>query len=180
MLKKYSGFTLIELLVVIGILGILLAIVLIAINPAAQFAQANNTARTNDVNTILNAIHQYGADKKGVLAALSIPDGTPPVDGTGHLLVQDANPNAQISTAGANMCAVLSPDYVSLFPVDPDIDNTTGASGTNNGVAVADCTQQGGYFTGYYAVKDTNGRITVWAPNSELVRGTKPNISVTR
>ena len=67
--KKYSGFTLIELLVVIGILGILLAIVLIAINPAAQFAQANNTARTNDVNTILNAVHQYAADHKGVLPA---------------------------------------------------------------------------------------------------------------
>jgi type IV pilus assembly protein PilA len=174
--KLRKGFTLIELLVVIGILGILLAIVLIAINPAAQFAQANNTARTNDVNTILNAIHQYGADHKGLLTTLNIPDGTMPVDGS----ALDASPNAQISTAGANMCTVLSPDYVSLFPVDPDIDNTTGTPGTSNGVAVADCAQAGGYFTGYYAVKDTNGRITVWAPHSEEVRGTAPLISVTR
>jgi prepilin-type N-terminal cleavage/methylation domain-containing protein len=173
MQKRKAGFTLIELLVVIGILGILLAIVLIAINPAAQFAQANNTARTNDVNTILNAVHQYGADHKGLLTALNIPEGTMPADGA-------ALTGAEISDGGANMCSVLSPDYVSLFPVDPDIDNKTGTSGTTNGVAVADCAQIGGYFTGYYAVKDTNGRITVWAPHSEEVRGTAPLISVTR
>ena len=45
-----KGFTLIELLVVIGILAVLLTIVLIAINPGRQFAQANNTKRRSDVN----------------------------------------------------------------------------------------------------------------------------------
>ncbi|MCX6791622.1 MAG: type II secretion system protein [Candidatus Gottesmanbacteria bacterium] len=50
------GFTLIELLVVIGILAVLLAITLIAINPARQFSQANDTKRASDVNAILNAI----------------------------------------------------------------------------------------------------------------------------
>ena len=49
---RQTGFTLIELLVVIGILAVLLAIVLIAINPARQFAQ-NNTQRASDVNAIL-------------------------------------------------------------------------------------------------------------------------------
>ena len=56
--KLKQGFTLIELLVVIGILAVLLAITLIAINPAKQFAQANNTQRSSDVNTLLNAIHR--------------------------------------------------------------------------------------------------------------------------
>src|SRR5258706_9045537 len=60
-----KGFTLIELLVVIGILAVLLAIVLIAINPAKQFSQANNTKRRSDVNAILNAIDQYAADNHG-------------------------------------------------------------------------------------------------------------------
>src|SRR5258706_13027228 len=64
--NKNKGFTLIELLVVIGILAILLAIVLIAINPAKQFGQANDTKRRSDVNAILNAIDQYMADNKGV------------------------------------------------------------------------------------------------------------------
>src|SRR6266849_3374438 len=64
-----KGFTLIELLVVIGILAVLLSIVLIAINPAKQFSQANNTKRRSDVNAILNAIDQYAADNKGTLPA---------------------------------------------------------------------------------------------------------------
>ena len=68
-LKNQKGFTLIELLVVIGILAVLLAITLIAINPARQFAQANNTKRRSDVNAILNAVNQYMADNKGSLPA---------------------------------------------------------------------------------------------------------------
>src|SRR3954468_500341 len=64
-----KGFTLIELLVVIGILAILLAITLIAINPARQFSQANNTKRSSDVNAILNAIGQYQAENHGALPA---------------------------------------------------------------------------------------------------------------
>jgi len=155
--KKYSGFTLIELLVVIGILGILLAIVLIAINPAAQFAQANNTARTNDVNTILNAVHQYGADHRGNLTTLGLT--AVPTD------ISDA--------AGGDICALLVPDYVSLFPVDPD---------TNDGIALTetDCEPADTYNTSYQISQDTSGRITVSAPDAEEVRGTAPVISVTR
>ena len=83
----------------------------------------------------------------------------------------------EIGTSNANICAAISPNYVSLLPVDPDVTATTGGT---NGAAVADCAVTGGYVTGYYIVKDTNGRLTVWAPGSESVRGTKPLISVTR
>src|ERR1039458_1416455 len=67
--KEQRGFTLIELLVVIGILAILLAITLIAINPARQFGQANNTKRRSAATQILNSIGAYAADHTGQLPA---------------------------------------------------------------------------------------------------------------
>lgn len=153
-----QGFTLIELLVVIGILAVLLSIVLIAINPARQFSQANNTKRRNDVTAILNAIGQYSADNKGVLPA-DIP-------------TEDPNtPDSEaenVSTAGADICADLVPTYISALPADPK---------TNDGVAVGPCpTDPDTYDTGYQVVKDTDGRVTVSANQAEL----SETISVTR
>ena len=66
------GFTLIEILVVIGIIAILAAVVIIAINPARQFAQARNTQRESNINTILNAIGQNLADNKGIFTCSGI------------------------------------------------------------------------------------------------------------
>ena len=54
--RRTGGFTLIEILVVIGLIAILAAVVLIAINPGRQFSQAHNSQRTSNVETILNAI----------------------------------------------------------------------------------------------------------------------------
>ena len=50
------GFTLIEILVVIGMLAILTTVVLVAVNPLRQFAQARNSQRQSNVAAILNAV----------------------------------------------------------------------------------------------------------------------------
>ena len=149
-LKNQKGFTLIELLVVIGILAVLLAITLIAINPARQFAQANDTKRRNDVNTILNAVNQYMADNAG-----TVPAG----------ITETAQ---NVSDAGADICALLVSQYVAALPADPSL---------SGGAAITDCTVVG-YDTGYTILQSaTNSRITVAAPSVEI---TGEIISITR
>ena len=139
--RGVKGFTLIELLVVIGILAVLLAITLIAINPARQFSQANNTKRSSDVNAILNGVGQYAADNQGNLSALGIT----------------ANASA-IADTGVNICDDLVPQYIAALPVDPL---------TNNGTSITDCTAA--YTTGYTISQSaTDNRITVNAPDAEL------------
>ncbi|MDP1743579.1 MAG: type II secretion system protein [Candidatus Amesbacteria bacterium] len=138
--KNKKGFTLIELLVVIGILSVLLVITLVAINPARQFSLANNTKRRSDINSILNAVHQYAADTKGVLP-------------TAITTTVQA-----VSNTAANVCASLVSNYLAALPSDPL---------TNAGASVTDCAAA--YSTGYTIVKSaTNNRVTVAAPDAEL------------
>jgi len=153
--KNQKGFTLIELLVVIGILAVLLAITLIAINPARQFAQANNTKRRSDVNAILNAVNQYMADNKG-----DVPIG-----------ITEAA--LSISKAGADICLALIPTYIAALPTDP----TLGVgNGTGAGAAVTDCALAT-YDTDYTIMQNaTTKRLTVSAPGVEL----EDTISITR
>ncbi len=154
-MQKNRGFTLIEILVVIGILATLLSIVLVAINPARQFSQANNTQRRSDVNALLNAIHQYAADHSG----------TPPGGITNSALT--------IANSGAgtvNLCAALVPDYIADIPLDP----TDGTESPADSI----CTDGSAtYNSGYTVLKSaTNNRITVAAPQAELTE----TITVTR
>ena len=153
--ERQNLFTLIELLVVIGILTVLLAIVLIAINPSRQFSQANNTQRRSDVNAILNAIHQFGADNNGNLDLLNSSNGLP----SSATTIGDDGPTTEI-----DICANLVPTYLAELPVDP---TATGASYT-------DCTT---YNTGYQVLITNSGnRVTISAPSAEL----SETISVTR
>ncbi len=151
---KQKGFTLIELLVVIGILALLLAITLIAINPAKQFMQANDTKRSSDVNAILNALNQYAADHKGQL-----PSGI------------GASATA-IGSSGVDLCASLVTEYLAALPTDP----TIGVANAVVGAPVTICTEA--YDTGYSVSRSAaNSRLTVSATSE--VNPTVP-IQVTR
>lgn len=141
MKRNQSGFTLIEILVVIGILAVLFAIALVAINPARQFSQANDTKRRSDVNALLNAVHQYAADNKGALPTAITTTVATIGNGTGE----------------ADICASLVTRYLAALPRDP---LTTGGD-------VTDCVAS--YTTNYTVVKSaTDNRITVAAPGGEI------------
>lgn len=106
--QSLKGFTLIEILVVIGIIAILAAVVIVALNPARQFAQARNTQRSSNVNTILNAVSQRMVDNKGVWSSTC-------TSGTVALPSSATN----IGTGALNLQDCVSPTYVVSVPFDP-------------------------------------------------------------
>jgi len=148
--ERTRGFTLIEILIVIALIGMLAAIVIVAINPARQFASARNAQRWSNVNTILNAVYQYAVDNSGTVPT-AITTTSTEIWKTG-------------STGTSTALVDLSPltqneKYLTSMPVDPSCPtgcNTTG--------------------TGYFIFKSANGRITVNATNTEL----SSTISATR
>jgi prepilin-type N-terminal cleavage/methylation domain-containing protein len=146
-IRRKAGFTLIELLVVIGILAILLAIVLVAINPARQFSQANNTQRSSNVNSILNAIHQYAVDNNG-----SLPSS---ITTTPAIIASGGAPGT------IDLCTELVTTYIADIPIDPQ----TGTESPANSV----CGGTNTYDTQYEVFSSAaDNRVTVSAPDAEL------------
>jgi len=149
--KNKKGFTLIEILIVLGIVAILSAAVIIAINPARQFATARNTQRWANINAVLNAVHQNMIDNKGTFNFSGCDAASMPGSST-----------AIKKTGGVDLCGCLVPTYMAALPYDPGTGSYT------------DCTS---YDTGYTIYQNvTTGRMTVAAPQAELGE----SISVTR
>ena len=105
-----KGFTLIELLVVIGIIGILVAVVLVAVNPSRQFASARDTQRRTDLYAVTNAIYQYAAENDGDL---------PNTTDTPTMVKEIDTVPTDIGTTTLNLAAALLPTYLPALPHDP-------------------------------------------------------------
>ncbi|NTV31174.1 prepilin-type N-terminal cleavage/methylation domain-containing protein [candidate division WWE3 bacterium] len=63
--KNTKGFTLIELLVVIAVLGILAAVVLVAIDPRERINEANDAGAKNDVSQVATALESLYTNSNG-------------------------------------------------------------------------------------------------------------------
>ena len=122
-MRHRNGFTLIELIIVMGILAVLFSLTLVALNPARDFAQANNTRRRADVVSILNAINQYMADYSGAL-----PPGLAPGDIDKHVRADASCTNC----TGTNFCNAIVPRYIASMPKDPANGVFTSCSADHN------------------------------------------------
>ena len=133
-----SGFTLLEVLLVVAILGILASIVILAINPSKQLADARNAQRKVNVNAIINAVSQYAIDNAG-----SIPASIPTTTATAICKT------GSVSCSGFVDLSALTTNqkYLVAIPFDP-------ASSTASGA-------------GYTIIASSNGRVTVGAPAAE-------------
>jgi len=78
--KFLRSFTLVELLIVIAILAVLAAAVVIVLNPAELLAQARDSQRISDVNTVKSAVDIFIVDNPSASLGtanrvyISIPD----------------------------------------------------------------------------------------------------------
>ncbi len=163
--SQKKGFTLLEILLVIAAIGILASIVLVAINPNRQLAQARNAQRRSDVLAISNAVYQKILDDAtnnvttmntalgntgiiyalGTAGAATTPTSTACItNSTGNNTV---NGNTTTPTAMIDLTSQLVSTYLGAIPFDP-----------SGGSAV--CTQ-------YTISRAANERITVSAPKTE-------------
>jgi prepilin-type N-terminal cleavage/methylation domain-containing protein len=110
--KQNKGFTLLEILLVIAAIGILAAIVLVAINPNRQLAQARNAQRRADINTIYKALEQYLIDNGSY--PNSINSNYKEICNTGTEQVGGAT-----DCSGKADLRVLVPTYLAAIPTDP-------------------------------------------------------------
>jgi len=149
-----KGFTLLEILLVIAAIGILASIVIVAINPNRQLAQARNAERRSEVTSILNAVYQYSLDNNGNL----------PVDAASNA-INATEKEVTLAATGTVVCSEgavtgeidleedLVSTYLSGIPVDPQ-------------ESVTDC-------SGYTILSNASTtalRITVKAPKAELTQ----------
>ena len=67
--KENKGFTLIELLIVIGILGVLAAAILVALNPLEQFARGRDSGRLTAVDQIGHSVQSYSTSQNSSFPA---------------------------------------------------------------------------------------------------------------
>lgn len=89
--KASSGFTLMELLVVVAVLGVLMTVVMVLLNPLHYFKLSRDAERKSDLQNIQTALELYYQDN-----------------------------NAYPSVSCANPSSIgLSPSYIKTVPSDP-------------------------------------------------------------
>jgi prepilin-type N-terminal cleavage/methylation domain-containing protein len=107
--QSKKGFTLVELLVVIAIIGVLVTIVLIAINPVRVIQNSQDTKHRSELNQVKTALQLYYNENKRY----------PTAGATGEFFSTPAAPAIPFTTTYLR-------DVAMLIGIDYSINATTG------------------------------------------------------
>lgn len=112
--KIQKGFTLIELLLTVALIGVLLGVIIVSVDPVEQFANARNRQREADTSALVLAVERYIADNDGRL-----PGG---IDETDKAICQSS-----CLTDGSQVSLTVLQPYLAegVLPTDPSEEGST-------------------------------------------------------
>ncbi|PSO44696.1 MAG: hypothetical protein BRC23_00480, partial [Parcubacteria group bacterium SW_4_49_11] len=137
-----GAFTLLEILLVVAAIGILAAIVIVAINPQRQLGKVRDAERQSEVATLKDGIEQYSLDNNGQYPSEIEVNTYKEVCDTEAVAPSNC-PDTYVDLSD------VVPDQLAAIPRDPQ------SSDINED-------------TGYEVAKDENGNIVVKAPSTEV------------
>lgn len=115
MVKKRSlpiqGFTLMELVVVISVVSIIIAALIVVMNPITQFKKGRDSQRRSTLKQLQTAIEQYYDD-----------NGTYPTTVGAYF---SSDPTDSYNNNNGNWIPGITPKYMQTLPSDPSGGNAT-------------------------------------------------------
>jgi prepilin-type N-terminal cleavage/methylation domain-containing protein len=134
---KHKGFTLLEILLVIGIIGILAAIVIIAINPSRSLARSRDLQRKVGITEINKGLEQYYIDNNQYPSTI-----TSSLQGICNTGASATSTGFNCTDSGLVDLSMLVPTYLPSIPVDPTgVGYKVGFNSSRRIMLVADLTE---------------------------------------
>jgi len=141
-MSSEKSFTLIELLIVIGIVAVLAAVVVLILNPAQFMAQARDSRRLDELQTLNKAISIYLATGHTYLGEtntvyVSIPDsnsacanlGLPALPSGWYYHCSNADDYRKVDSTGwipIDFTSISFGSPLNILPIDPENSTSTG------------------------------------------------------